>query len=147
MKERPSWEEYFLSLASVAATRSSCIRAQVGAVLVKDNRVLATGYNGAPRSRRTCLSLGNCLRNDKGIQSGTQIEVCRAVGSHAESNAIALAAKTGVPTDGATMYMSGHTFPCAQCQAMMLNAGIDKVVYTDKSGKVCRHHLLDSVEH
>ncbi|MEG0441965.1 MAG: dCMP deaminase family protein, partial [Oscillospiraceae bacterium] len=101
MKERISWDEYFMKMAYLATERSSCIRRQVGAVLVKDNKVIATGYNGACRKTTDCFELG-CLRDQLGIPSGTRAEVCRAV--HAEQNAIIQAALSGASTKGATMY-------------------------------------------
>ena len=98
---RPTWDEYFLQLARQAATRSTCLRRQVGAVLVRDKRILATGYNGAPRGVAHCLDVG-CLRDQLGIPSGERHELCRAI--HAEQNAIIQAAVHGVAIEGATLY-------------------------------------------
>ncbi|MEG0542221.1 MAG: cytidine/deoxycytidylate deaminase family protein [Angelakisella sp.] len=127
MKERISWDEYFMKMAYLATERSSCIRRQVGAVLVKDNKVIATGYNGACRKTTDCFELG-CLRDQLGIPSGTRAEVCRAV--HAEQNAIIQAALSGASTKGATMYCT-HS-PCIICAKMMVNAEIARSVINEK---------------
>ena len=124
--ERPSWDTYFLQLARQAATRSTCLRRQVGAVLVRDKRVLATGYNGAPRGVSHCLDVG-CLREQMGIPSGERHELCRAI--HAEQNAIIQAAKHGTNIDGATLYCT--TMPCIICSKMIINAGVRRIVYEE----------------
>jgi dCMP deaminase len=123
---RPTWDEYFLQLARQAATRSTCMRRQVGAVLVRDKRVLATGYNGAPRGVAHCLEVG-CLRDQLGIPSGERQELCRAI--HAEQNAIIQAAVHGVGIEGATLYTTLH--PCILCAKMIINAGITDIVYIE----------------
>jgi len=123
---RPSWHEYFLQLARQAATRSTCLRRQVGAVLVRDKRLLSTGYNGSPRGTAHCLDVG-CLRDQMGIPSGERQELCRAI--HAEQNAIIQAAKHGTNIDGATLYST--TMPCIICAKMIINAGIQRVVYEE----------------
>lgn len=127
MKERITWDEYFMEMAYLATKRSTCLRRQVGAVLVKDNKVIATGYNGACRKTTDCLELG-CLRDELGIASGTRAEVCRAV--HAEQNAIIQAALSGASTKGATMYCT-HS-PCIICAKMMVNAEIARSVINEK---------------
>lgn len=121
---RPSWEDYFLQLADLVASRSTCLRRQVGAVLVRDERIIATGYNGAPRGISHCLEVG-CLREKMGIRSGERYELCRGV--HAEQNAIINAAYYGVSTKGAVLYCTNQ--PCLICARMIINAGIDKVVH------------------
>jgi dCMP deaminase len=123
---RPTWDEYFLQLARQAATRSTCLRRQVGAVLVRDKRVLATGYNGAPRGVSHCLEVG-CLRDQLGIPSGERHELCRAI--HAEQNAIIQAAVHGVAVDGATLYCTHQ--PCILCAKMLINAGVTEIVYAE----------------
>lgn len=133
---RPSWDQYFLNIAKEVSTRSVCYRAHCGAVIVKNKVIISTGYNGAPRYQKNCYEIGFCYRNKNQIKSGTQLECCRAVGCHSESNAIALAAKAGNPTDGATIYIYGNTAICAQCRGMIANAGILRVVYMDKDGKI-----------
>jgi dCMP deaminase len=121
--ERISWDNYFMKMAFLAAERSTCRRRHVGAVLVKDNHVLATGYNGACSGLPDCLELG-CLRDEKGIPSGTQHEICRAV--HAEQNAVIQAALHGVGIRGATMYCT-HS-PCTLCTKILINAKIARHV-------------------
>ncbi len=130
---RPTWDEYFMELALVVAKRSTCLRQKVGAIIVKDKRILATGYNGAPSGMAHCLDIG-CLREKMKIPSGERQELCR--GLHAEQNAIIQAAKFGISIEGATMYTT-HC-PCITCAKMIINAGINKVVYgkeyADKRG-------------
>ena len=121
---RPSWEDYFLQLADLVASRSTCLRRQVGAVLVRDERIIATGYNGAPRGIQHSLEAG-CLREKMGIPSGERYELCRGV--HAEQNAIINAAYYGVSTKGAVLYCTNQ--PCLICARMIINAGIIKVVH------------------
>ncbi len=124
--QRPSWDVYFLQLAAQAATRSTCLRRQVGALLVRDKRVLATGYNGAPRGVAHCLDIG-CLREQLGIPSGERQELCRAI--HAEQNAIIQAAVHGVPIDGATLYCTHQ--PCILCAKMLINCGVREIHYLE----------------
>jgi dCMP deaminase len=130
-KLRPSWDEYFLSIASLVATRSTCLRRQVGAVVVKNKQILATGYNGAPMGVTHCDEVG-CLREQLKVPSGERHELCRAL--HAEQNAFLQAARHGVNLDGATLYVTVQ--PCSICAKMIINAGIKKVVmegeYPDK---------------
>ena len=125
-RSRPSWHEYFLQLARQAATRSTCLRRQVGAVLVRDKRLLATGYNGAPRNTAHCLDVG-CLREQMGIPSGERQELCRAI--HAEQNAIIQAAVNGVAIEGATLYTTLQ--PCVLCAKMLINCGVTEIHYLE----------------
>ncbi|HOJ51583.1 MAG TPA: cytidine/deoxycytidylate deaminase family protein [Syntrophales bacterium] len=131
IRKRPDWDTYFMDIADLVATRSTCLRRAVGAVLVRDKRILATGYNGAPSGLKHCLELG-CLRKEKNVPSGERHELCR--GLHAEQNAIIQAALHGVSTKDATMYCTNH--PCSICAKMIVNAGIISVVvkesYADK---------------
>lgn len=124
VSRRPGWEEYFLELADLVASRSTCLRRQVGAVLVKNERIIATGYNGAPRGLGHCLDIG-CLRAERQIPSGQRYELCRGV--HAEQNAIINAANYGVSTQDAVLYCTNQ--PCIICARMIINAGIIKVVH------------------
>ncbi len=130
--ERPSWDEYFLKVAYLVAERSTCLRHHVGAVIVKDNRILTTGYNGAAAHVKDCRELG-CLRDELDIPSGQRHEICRAI--HAEQNAIIQAGKMGVNINNSTMYCT-HS-PCIICAKMIVNAGIKRFVtsgdYTDKT--------------
>lgn len=121
---RPSWERYFMEIAELVSSRSTCLRRQVGAVLVRDKHIIATGYNGAPRGISHCGEVG-CLREQLGIPSGERHEMCR--GTHAEQNAIIQAALHGVSTAGATLYCTHQ--PCILCAKMLINAGVEKVVF------------------
>ncbi len=121
---RPSWDEYFMEITRLVVSRSTCLRRQVGAVVVKDKKILATGYNGAPSGLPHCLEVG-CLREEMGIPSGERHELCR--GLHAEQNAIIQAAYHGVSINGATLYCTN--LPCIICTKMLINAGIARVVY------------------
>ncbi len=124
---RPSLDEYFMEIAKVVAKRSTCLRQNVGAVIVKDKRILSTGYNGAPTGLPHCLDIG-CLREELNVPSGERHELCRAV--HAEQNAIIQAAVHGVSIKGATLYTTHQ--PCIMCAKMIINAGIVRVVYGKK---------------
>lgn len=122
--ERPSWERYFMEIAELVSSRSTCLRRHVGAVLVRDKHIIATGYNGAPRGISHCMEVG-CLREQLGIPSGERHEMCR--GTHAEQNAIIQAALHGVSTAGSTLYCTHQ--PCILCAKMLINAGVEKVVF------------------
>lgn len=123
-QSRPGWDEYFLRLAELAATRSTCLRRQVGAILVADRRVLATGYNGAPKGLSHCREVG-CLREKLNIPSGQRHEICRAI--HAEQNAILQAAQYGVAVKNATMYST--TQPCTICSKLIINLDVVRIVH------------------
>ena len=114
---RVSWDEYFMEIAEIVKTRSTCMRRQIGAVIVKDNRIITTGYNGAPSG----------CRQEHNIPSGERHELCRAL--HAEQNASIQAARIGNTTDGATIYVTNQ--PCVICAKMCINAGIKRIVYKD----------------
>ncbi|MEE3400818.1 MAG: dCMP deaminase family protein [Methanomethylophilus sp.] len=124
--DRPSPDRYFMDMAKLVATRSTCLRRHVGAVIVKDKHVLSTGYNGAPRGARHCEETG-CLRIELKVPSGTRHELCRGV--HAEQNAVAQAAYFGTSVKGATIYTT--TFPCSLCAKILVNAGITEIVYDE----------------
>ncbi len=121
---RPSLDRYFMEIARLVASRSTCLRNQVGAVIVKDKQILSTGYNGAPSGLPHCLDIG-CLREQLNIPSGERHELCRAV--HAEQNAIIQAAKHGVRIEGGTIYTTHQ--PCIMCAKMIINARLERVVY------------------
>jgi len=120
---RPSWDEYFLKITRQVSERSTCLRRQVGAVLVKDKHILATGYNGAPRGLKHCAEVG-CLREQRNVPSGERHELCRAL--HAEMNAFLQAASFGVSTEGSTLYAT--VYPCSLCAKMAINAGVRRIV-------------------
>jgi dCMP deaminase len=131
VKPRTSWDEYFMKIAMIVAERSTCRRHHVGAVIVKDKRILTTGYNGAPSGLKDCIELG-CLRDEQEIESGKNHEICRAI--HAEQNSIIQAGLHGTNISSATMYCT-HS-PCILCAKMLSNAGIKRFVtygqYPDK---------------
>ncbi len=132
--ERPSWDQYFLEIAQLLTKRSTCLRRQVGALIVKDKRILATGYNGAPTGIEHCATAG-CLRERLNVPPGERHELCR--GLHAEQNALLQAARYGLLVAGATLY-STHQ-PCIICTKMLINAGIKEIVvlsgYPDKMSR------------
>lgn len=122
--KRPSWDEYFMGMAKLTSQRSTCLRRKVGAVIVKDKHIIATGYNGAPRGLSHCAELGGCLREELNVPSGQRHELCRAL--HAEQNAIIQAATLGQSIEGASIYITHQ--PCSICSKMIINAGIDRIV-------------------
>lgn len=121
---RPGWDEYFMKIAQDVASRATCVKRKVGAILVKEKRILTTGYNGAPIGAEHCGKVG-CLRQQMEVPSGMRHELCR--GLHAEQNAIIQAAWHGVKIEGGTMYATYQ--PCAICAKMIVNAGLKKVVF------------------
>jgi dCMP deaminase len=122
--QRPSWDTYFMNITTLVAQRSTCTRRAVGAIIVKDKRILSTGYNGAPTGIRHCLEVG-CLRESLQVPSGERHELCRGI--HAEQNAIIQAAYHGVSVKDALLYCTNQ--PCAICAKMIINAGIKKIYY------------------
>ncbi len=130
---RPDWDHYFMDIAHVAAARSNCSRRQVAAVLVRDRRIISTGYNGTPRGIRNCCD-GGCPRCNSDTPSGHDLSACLC--SHAEENAIVQAAYHGIAVKGSTIYTTFS--PCLQCAKMIINAGIVEVVYH-------QHYSIDDV--
>lgn len=124
MPRRPSWETYFMDITALVAKRTTCLRRAVGAVLVKDKRILSTGYNGAPSGIRHCAEVG-CLRERLQVESGMRHELCRGI--HAEQNAIIQAAYHGVSVKGASLFCTNQ--PCSICAKMLVNAGISTIYY------------------
>ncbi len=132
------WKKRFMLLTEHIATWSSCLRRQVGAVIVKDKRIMTTGYNGAPAGVKTCIERGSCMRNEMNIPSGTHAELCYA--AHAEQNAIIQAAKEGISLKGCVLYCTHQ--PCVVCAKMIINSGIKEVIYKEGypdefSQKIC----------
>ena len=119
------WDKRFVKLTREVGEWSSCLSRHVGAVIVKDKRILTTGYNGAPAGIEPCRDKGVCVRRERGIASGTMQEICYAI--HAEQNAIIQAAKMGVSIEGATLYCTHQ--PCVICAKMIINSGIKRIVY------------------
>lgn len=134
MDNRPSKEIYYLDIADTVLRRSTCMRRKYGAIIVRNDEILSTGYNGAPRGRRNCIDIGSCHRDELGIPSGERYELCRSV--HAEANAIISSSRRDMLD--ATLYLVGRnaktdelledTSPCAMCRRLIINAGIKKVV-------------------
>ena len=125
--ERPSWDDSFMEVAYVASKRATCLRRKVGAVIVKNNQILSTGYNGAPSGVAHCTSKGLCLRDELKVPSGERHELC--YGAHAEVNAISQAAKKGIAVEGGTLYCT--TYPCSMCMKSIIGAGIKEIVYSE----------------
>lgn len=136
--ERPSNDEYFMEMAQLVSSRSTCLRRKVGAVIVKDKRVLSTGYNGSPKGTKHCEELG-CIRVQMNVPSGTRHELCRGV--HAEQNAVTQAAYFGVSVDGASIYTT--TYPCSMCAKILINAGIREIIYSEGYSDDLSKQLLD----
>jgi dCMP deaminase len=124
---RPSWHEYFMQITELVGTRATCLRRKVGAVIVRDRRILTTGYNGPPQNITHCEDRGGCLRDELNIPSGQRMELSRAI--HAEQNAIIQAAKVGISIQDSTLYVTTH--PCFTCAKMLINAGVKKIIYKD----------------
>ena len=137
---RPSWDKYFMEITELVSKRSTCLRRKVGAIIVKDKRILTTGYNGAPRGLPHCLEIG-CLREEKKIASGERQELCR--GLHAEQNAIVQAALYGISIQGSILYCTNQ--PCITCAKMIINSGITKIIYKEEyPDKLARQMLKEA---
>jgi dCMP deaminase len=121
---RPSWDEYFMKIAHEVAQRSTCTRRQIGALVVKNKRILATGYNNVPTGCAHCTVVG-CLRDRMGIPSGERHELCRGI--HAEQNAVVQAARYGISIEGSVVYSTAQ--PCILCAKILINAGITEIIY------------------
>lgn len=134
---RPTWDEYFMDIAEIVKLRSTCRRRQVGAVIVKDNRILATGYNGAPKDLKHCLEVG-CLRESMNIPSGERHELCR--GLHAEQNAIIQAAVFGTAIQGGSIYIT--LSPCILCTKMIINAGIKRIILREDYNDQLSYNMI-----
>ena len=137
-RARPSWEEYFFKITIEVASRSTCMRRQTGAVVIRDKRILATGYNGAPSGLAHCGEVG-CLREIKNIASGERHELCR--GLHAEQNAIIQAARHGIDISKSSIYCTHH--PCVLCAKMLINAGIVTIFYKEGYPDDLAKEMLD----
>lgn len=153
-QKRPSWDSYFMNIARVVATRGNCIRRKVGAVIVKDHRIVCTGYNGTPRGIKNC-SEGGCKRCAGNVRSGHALTEC--ICCHAEENAITQASYHGISLKGTTLYST--ISPCLLCAKMIINAGIREVVYMEKyefsqqtadlfkqaGVKICQLHVIENI--
>ena len=139
IQKRPSWDEYFIKMAALVAERSTCLRHNIGAVIVRNKRVLTTGYNGAAKGMQDCLTLG-CRKDELNIPSGIGSEECRAI--HAEQNAIIQAALHGINIEGSTLYCT--TIPCRMCAKEIVNAGIKEVItYSNYEGAKGSEEFLE----
>ena len=136
---RLSWDEYFMQMAELTSQRSTCLRRHVGAVIVQNKHVIATGYNGAPRGLKHCAEIGGCLREELNVPSGERHELCRAL--HAEQNAIIQAAVLGQSVDGGSIYITHQ--PCAICSKMIINAGISRIVVREGYPDDLARDILD----
>ncbi len=136
-KGRPSWDRYFMQIARVVAGRSTCLRRQIGAVLVLEKRILASGYNGAPSGLSHCEKTG-CLREAQGVPSGQRHELCR--GLHAEENALLQAARYGTRCEGGMLYTT-HV-PCVMCAKMIINCGIKRIVAVEQYPDTLAREML-----
>ncbi|MFW6449662.1 MAG: deoxycytidylate deaminase [Nanoarchaeota archaeon] len=136
MMKRPGWDEYFMNIARDISLRGTCLCVRIGAIIVKDKRIVSSGYVGAPRKTKDCMQRGKCLRRELGIPSGHRYELCRSV--HAEQNAIINAARDGASINGGDMYLYGtriydgeekllDVFPCFICKKMIINSGLENV--------------------
>jgi len=139
--KRPGWDEYFMEIALLVAKRSTCRRRKVGAILVRDKRLLCTGYNGAPSGLRHCLEIG-CLREEMELPSGQRHELCR--GLHAEQNVIIQAALHGISIRDATLYCTN--LPCSICAKMLINAGVKQVVYHSGYADLMSEQMLNEAK-
>lgn len=147
--KRPDWDEYFMNIARDISLRCTCLCVRIGAIIVKDKRIVSTGYIGAPRKTKDCMERGKCLRRELGIPSGHRYELCRSV--HAEQNAIINAARDGVSISEGDMYLYGtkihdgdekllDIFPCFICKKMIINSGL-KNVYVMTNDGVKKHSV------
>jgi len=139
LSERPTWDEYFVQIARQVATRSTCLRRHVGTIIVRDKRILSTGYNGAPSGLPHC-NVAGCLREELGIPSGQRQEICR--GLHAEQNAIIQAALHGVSVKGSTIYVTHQ--PCITCAKMIINSGIVRALFVDAYPDPLAREMLEA---
>ena len=138
-RNRPSWQTYFMDITFLVAKRSTCLRRAVGALIVKDKRILSTGYNGAPTGIKHCIETG-CLREKLNVPSGEKHELCRGI--HAEQNAIIQAALHGVSIKGATLFCTN--LPCSICAKMIINAGISTIYYQSGYADAMSGEMLEA---
>jgi dCMP deaminase len=152
-QKRVSKDEYYLGIAKEVAQRSTCFRRSIGALIIRDDQIISTGYAGAPRKTKDSFEHGGCLRDRLNIPHGQRYELCRSV--HAEQNAIINAARAGVSLLGGDMYIHGsiygkeapiNAFPCFICKKMIINAGINRVICSSEDGKINIHRVSDWIK-
>jgi len=153
MKNRISKQEHYMNIARETSSRSACFRAHHGAVIVKNDQIISSGYNSAPRKTKDCYERNNCLRREMGIPSGERYELCRSV--HSEQNAIINAARAGVSLLGGTMYLYSKVFhddstgkevnsyPCFICKKMIVNSGLEKIICHQEDGTLKEYKIKD----
>ena len=155
MKSRVSKNQYYLNIAEEVSRRSTCLSTHFGCIIVRDDQIISTGYNGAPRGTKDCMELGNCLRRKLNVASGTQYELCRSV--HAEQNALINAARAGVSLLGGKIFLFGRkvfdgdeqlikAYPCFICKKMILNAGIGEVIANDEKGGIVSFSVAEWID-
>ena len=152
MKKRPSKDRYYLNIAKEVAGRSTCFRLKSGVIIVKDDVIVATGYNGAPRKTKDCLERGECLRDKLNIPHGRQYEICRSV--HSEQNAIINAARSGASILNGDMYHYAENgkgekvdaLPCYICKKIIINAGLNRFIGSTKNGEYRIFNIKDWVQ-
>lgn len=151
--KRISKEEYYLGIAREVAKRSTCFRRSIGAIIIRDDEIISTGYVGAPRKTKDCFEQGFCLRDKLNIPHGQRYELCRSV--HAEQNALINAARAGVSLLGGDMYIFGSiqkskatidAFPCFICKKIIINAGLDRIICSTADGKMKIFQVKDFVK-
>lgn len=139
--KRPSKKDYYLGIAEAVSKRSTCLRRKIGAIIVRDDQIISTGYAGSPRGALNCIDIGECAREKFNVPKGERYELCRSV--HAEANAIINAARAGVSALGGTLYLYGENAdgslvqdfkPCQMCRRMIVNCGLEKVIVRAKDG-------------
>lgn len=151
-QDRISKQQYYMNIAEEVSKRATCMSCHFGCIVVKDDQIISTGYNGAPRQTKDCYEIGFCLRRKLGVESGTKYEMCRSV--HAEQNAIINSARAGVSLLGADVYLFGKkvlegeeqlikAYPCFICKKMLLNAGIGRVLGNDEKGEIVVHDVKE----
>ncbi len=151
--KRPSKDRYYLNIAKTVSQRATCLRAMIGAVIIRDDQIVSTGYNGAPRGTKSSLEHEFCLRTKLNIPSGQRYETCRSV--HAEQNAIINAARSGASILGGDIYIYGerpddgsiiNAFPCFICKKMLMNCGLKRVICSLDDGKIKTFEMADWIE-
>lgn len=148
---RPTKDQYYLNIAKEVAERATCFRMKFGAIIVRDDQIIATGYNGAPRKTKDCFERGNCFRDENKIPHGQRYEICRSV--HAEQNCIINSARAGVSLLGGDMFIYGenskgeaiNAIPCFICKKMIINAGLKRVVCSTQEGGIKIFNIDDWV--
>ena len=153
IKKRPSKDEYYLGIAEAVSRRATCLRRHFGAIIVKDDQIVSSGYCGAARGADNCTDIGKCIREEMKIPSGQRYELCRSV--HAEMNAVISAARSGTSVIGGKLYLFGRTVstglisgiePCKLCKRVIINAGLEQVVIKNADGTIQKFDVKDWIK-